>query len=148
LRKTMGEIPEMKNSWLCITSLRNLSIMKRTEVYGVSSRDKRRMETFREGDDLFLYVPTIGIAAYCRIISRLLECRNEDKKYPYPYLVRIRFLWDAAGDTAKAIPFLPNPRTDISLEPIFTIRAVYSIPDWQRDYYLSKLALSRVNEDQ
>lgn len=127
--------------WICLTSQRSLRIIRELGVYGVSSRDRKRLEQFRPRDIIFLFVPGEGIVGICQAISGPLRAVTNVQKYGYPHQVRIRFLWTC--DKNEPLPIFKTSDPNITIEPAFTTRSISLISNKGANQLMDKAGLPR-----
>ena len=67
----------MVNYWFCVTNEENWKVVKTRKVWGVSDRNRRRMEEVKLGDVLIFYVKPQMLAGVFKIISEPFESHEK-----------------------------------------------------------------------
>ncbi len=82
--------------WLCVTNERNWEAVREHGVWGVSERNRRRIELVEEGDMLIFYVKPKKIAGIMKATSKAFRDEREifstegfSEREVFPYRVKL-----------------------------------------------------------
>ena len=122
------------NAWLCFIKPRNWHIVKREEVFGVSSRERKISSRVRPGDILVFYVmkPVNGIVAVYTVMSELFQDNRKLRRFPFKIKIKpVPGLTKNESDSIPLSHLMGKIDEEVEVSPLFMDMSLTQISDRQ-----------------
>lgn len=122
------------NVWLCFIKPRNWYIVRREEVFGVSSTARKTISRVRPGDFLVFHVmkPVNGIVAVYTVTSEVFEDNRKLRRFPFK--IKIKPVPGLVKNESQSIPLshlMGKVNEDVEVFPLFKGMSLIQISDRQ-----------------
>ena len=122
------------NVWLCFTKPRNWYIVRREEVFGVSSTARKTMSQVKPGDFLVFYVmkPVNGIVAVYTVTSEMFEDNRKLRRFPFKIKIEpVPGLVKKESDSIPLSHLMGKVGEEVEVFPLFKDMSLTQISDRQ-----------------